>query len=58
MRKVAFFFLLTLLPGWIFSQTSPSCAADLYREMYARQYPELAERARKLELQLDSSNTS
>lgn len=40
--------LLSLLPIWLFSQTPPHCGADLFREMYAREYPELAQGSENL----------
>jgi len=49
MKKTLLFCFLALLPSWAPAQTPPHCGADLYREMYAREYPELAEAAQNLE---------
>ena len=53
-RLIILSMLLTLwLPAAI-AQEPHRCGADAYREWYAREYPELAERARQWQLEMDA----
>ncbi|MBK7408868.1 MAG: hypothetical protein IPJ40_12910 [Saprospirales bacterium] len=50
MKRILFFlFFLVFTQSWITAQTPPSCGADLYREWYAQQYPELNEQAKEMQ---------